>query len=75
MSDMTIAWAHLMNQQQVQPMGYVDDLNVLAKGVGATERLQAAADATKHWTDATKQRLSPAKSWLWATNAALRQYL
>ena len=75
MSNMTTVWAHLMDQQQVQPMGYVDDLNVVAKGAGATERSQAAADETKRWTDVTKQRLSPAKSWLWATNAALRQYL
>ena len=75
MSNMTTVWAHLMDQQQVQPMGYVDDLNVTAKGEGATERLQAAADETKRWTDITKQRLSPSKSWLWATNAALRQEL
>merc|ERR1712138_140843 len=32
MSNMTTVWAHLVDRQQVQPMGYVDDLNLIAKG-------------------------------------------
>ena len=72
MSAMTTVWARQMDKTGARPLGYVDDLHILAEGQDAVDSLNAAAIETERWTAATKQRLSPEKSWVWATYGKLR---
>ena len=69
---MTTVWARQMDKTGVRPLGYVDDLHIPAEGREAVDNLNAAALETERWTTATKQRLSPEKSWIWATHGKLR---